>query len=163
MFGLKSKKKQLFEVVSPISGECIPIDEVNDEVFSKKMVGDGFAVKPDDSSNIVVSPVSGKIVALPDSKHAIGIQSDINDINILVHIGLNTVNLHGKGFSSKVKLNQSVKIGQPIMEINRKILKQANVDMTTMVVFTDGYNGSIELGSKKNHSIKSGQPVLKQA
>ena len=71
MFGIKRKKVDVFEVVTPIEGICIPITAVMDEVFAKKMMGDGFAIRPSEDTNQVVAPISGKIVALPESKHAI--------------------------------------------------------------------------------------------
>jgi PTS system glucose-specific IIA component len=160
-----NKKKKKFEVVSPISGECIPIDQVNDEVFSKKMMGDGFAIKPNGKTNEIVAPIDGTVVALPDSKHAVGIKSTLNNIDILVHIGLDTVALQGKGFTSEVKLNERVNEGDPLIKVDFNKMKKSNIDMTTIVIFTDGYKNkkSIDIGSKKNKIVKSAQPILKQA
>lgn len=163
MFNFKKQAKRKIEVVAPISGECLSISEVKDDVFAKKMMGDGFAISPLPESSRVVSPIDGKIVALPDSKHAIGIKSDKYDMDILVHIGLDTVSLNGRGFSPKIKLNQEVKAGQPIMELDRNVMQKAGLDMTTMVVITDGYKKPIDIGSKKDTPVRDGEPILKQA
>lgn len=163
MFNFKKQTKKKIEVVAPISGECLSIGEVKDDVFAKKMMGDGFAIKPLPESSKVVSPIDGKIVALPDSKHAIGIKSDEHDMDILVHIGLDTVSLKGRGFSPRVKLNQEVKAGQPIMDLDKNVMQKSGLDMTTMVVITDGYKKPIDIGSKKDTPVKVGQPILRQA
>lgn len=163
MFGLKNKIEQKFEVVSPIKGKIISLEEVNDDVFAKKMMGEGFAIEPSADAKEIVSPVNGKIVALPDTKHAIGIKTKEHNIDILVHVGLNTVNLNGKGFSTKIKLNQEVKAGDPILQIDRDVMNKAKIDMTTMVIFTDGYKGPIDVNKKEDKIVKAGDPILKQA
>ena len=163
MFGIKRKKVDVFEVVTPIEGICIPMTAVADDVFAKKMIGDGFAIKPSKDANQVVAPIRGKVVALPDSKHAVGIMDETHGVSVLVHIGLNTVNLNGKGFTTQVNLNQEVTAGTPLVTIDRKVMATAGLDMTTMVIFTDGYTGEVPLGGKLNQRLTAGTPVLKQA
>ncbi|MDV7757530.1 PTS sugar transporter subunit IIA [Liquorilactobacillus mali] len=163
MFSIRRKSTLKFQVVAPISGKCIPLTEVNDNVFSKKMMGDGFAIVPNPSAHQIVAPITGKIVAFPDSKHAIGIESTILRISILVHIGLNTVSLNGEGFSSEIQLNQHVNAGDSLVVFDSNMMKRANLDMTTMVIFTDGYHQPIQLGNKINQDLRAGTTVLKQA
>lgn len=163
MFGIKKKPASNFEVLAPITGKCIPLASVQDNVFAKKMMGEGFAIIPDKQANQVVSPITGEIVLLPESKHAIGIKSEIYDLSVMVHIGLNTVELNGSGFTPQVKLNQKVNAGDPIMQFDIKTMKEREVDMTTMVIFTDGYEEPIELNQKVNQSVSAGTPILKQA
>ena len=133
MFGIKRKKVDVFEVVTPIEGICIPITAVMDEVFAKKMMGDGFAIRPSEDTNQVVAPISGKIVALPESKHAIGIMDETRGVSVLVHIGLDTVGLNGRGFTAHVKLNQEVKAGTLLVTLDRQTMATAGLDMTTIV------------------------------
>ena len=163
MFGIKRKKVDVFEVVTPIEGICIPITAVMDEVFAKKMMGDGFAIRPSEDTNQVVAPISGKIVALPESKHAIGIMDETRGVSVLVHIGLDTVGLNGRGFTAHVKLNQEVKAGTLLVTLDRQTMAIARLDMTTIVVFTEGYTGEVPLGSKLHQQLAAGTPVLKQA
>ncbi len=160
MFRLK-KNEEKFEVVSPIAGKCLEITEVNDDVFSKKMLGDGFAIKITDNASKIVSPISGKVILLPKTNHAIGLKSTIHkDIEVLVHIGIDTVNLQGRGFTPQVKVGQLVKAGEPLMEFDPLIMKQSRLDMTTMVIFTSGYDSEIDLGDKLHQTVKAGTFIL---
>lgn len=158
MFGFKKKNK--FEVASPVNGECISITEVKDKVFSKKMMGQGFAVIPNEDNQQVVAPISGKVVVLPESEHAVGIRSIDYDVEVLVHIGLDTVSLAGQGFSALVKIGDRVTVGQPIVNYDAKAMKLQKIDMTTIVIFTSGYTSDIQLGKKRNTKIDAGNIIL---
>lgn len=158
MFGLK--KKSSFKVVAPISGVCQPLTTVNDDVFSKKMVGDGFVLKPNETANTVVSPIDATVEMLPDSKHAIGIKSVNTPIELLVHIGLDTVKLNGTGFEALVKQGDQVKAGQPVIKFDPQIMAKQKLDMSTMVIFTSGYQQPIDLGSKYQQQVTAGQTLL---
>lgn len=135
-------KKKDEKVVAPVSGKCISIDQVNDEVFSSKAMGDGFAIIPND--HVIVSPVDGEIVLIANTKHAFGLKTKAG-IEILVHIGLDTVALEGKGFTVHAKQGMKVKAGEPIIEFDQSYMKEQSIDMTTMIIFTSGINQSIEL------------------
>ncbi len=135
-------KENKFEFVSPIKGKCIPIKDVNDSVFASGVMGDGFAVEP--SGNLIVSPVDGEIVMIPSTRHAVGIKTK-NGVEILVHIGVDTVNLNGKGFQVLTSVGSRVKAGMPLIQYDAVFMKQNHIDMTTMVVFTSGYNREINL------------------
>ena len=116
------------------AGEVISITEVNDAVFSEKMMGDGFAVNP--SENEVVSPVNGKITNTFPTKHAIGIETD-SGLEVLVHMGIDTVELKGEGFELFVKAGQVIKAGDKLAEMNLASVKEAGKETTIMVVFTN--------------------------
>lgn len=135
-----SKNKMVF--VSPVKGKCIPIEEVKDSVFASKVMGDGFAVEP--SGDLVVSPADGEIVMIPDTRHAVGIKTK-NDVEILVHIGVDTVDLKGKGFQTLISVGSRVKAGTPLIRFDAGFMKENNIDMTTMVVFTSGYDREVSL------------------
>ena len=115
----KFMNKQDGGIVSPIDGKCINIEDVPDKVFSTRMMGDGFAIIPSD--NIVVSPVDGIIVMIPNSKHAFGIKTR-SGVEILVHVGLDTVNLKGRGFETFVKVGDKVKKNMPILKFDDNII-----------------------------------------
>lgn len=140
MFGFFRKESN--EIVSPIKGKCIPIEEVKDQVFASKMMGDGFAIIP--SGNRVVSPIDGEIVLIPASKHAIGLKTK-SGIEILIHIGLETVNLNGRGFKVFKSKGDKVKAGEALIEFDSMFMKEKDIDMTTMVIFTSGYDKEIKL------------------
>ncbi|WP_053361434.1 glucose-specific PTS transporter subunit IIBC [Bacillus sp. FJAT-27251] len=139
--------------VTPIKGEIKPITEVPDAVFSGKMMGDGFAIEP--SEGLVVSPVSGKIVNLFPTKHALGILSDTGR-EILIHVGIDTVNLKGQGFETLVKENDTVEPGQPLLKFDLEYIKNNATSTITPIVFTNlGEGESVEL--KKPGNVDAGE------
>jgi PTS system N-acetylglucosamine-specific IIC component len=122
------------DFVMPIKGEIIPITDVEDQVFSQKMMGDGFAIIPADGS--VVSPVDGEVMNIFPTKHAIGIKSK-QGYEILIHIGLDTVNLKGEGFTVLVEEGMQVKKGQTILKFDLDFIKKSAPSAVTPVVFTN--------------------------
>ncbi|MCM3588706.1 glucose-specific PTS transporter subunit IIBC [Mesobacillus maritimus] len=120
--------------VAPLKGEIKPITEVPDAVFSGKMMGDGFAIIP--SEGVVVSPVNGKIVNLFPTKHALGIMSD-SGREILIHVGIDTVNLKGEGFETLVNENDKIEKGQPLLKVDLEYIKENATSHITPVVFTN--------------------------
>lgn len=138
--------------VSPIKGEILPITEVPDQVFSGKMMGDGFAIVP--SEGTVVSPVDGKIVNLFPTKHAIGILSD-SGREILIHVGIDTVNLKGQGFETLVSENDTVAKGQPLLKVDLDYIKKNATSIITPIVFTNLSEGeSIVINKQGNVDVK---------
>lgn len=120
--------------VSPAKGELKPITEVPDQVFSGKMMGDGFAILP--VEGIIASPVDGTIVNIFPTKHALGIMSD-GGREILIHVGIDTVNLKGEGFETLVNDGEHVKAGQPLLKVDLEFLKENAPSIMTPVVFTN--------------------------
>ena len=151
MFGFFKKKEEPFQVVACVDGKCIPISEVKDEVFSQKMMGDGFAIIP--TGDMIVSPVSGNIETIFPTKHALGIKTS-NGVEIILHIGIDTVNLNGEGFTALVKENTKVQAGQPLIQIDAKFIQEKGYDLTTMTIFTAGYDKEIQL-SCYNKEVKA--------
>ncbi|SEN91776.1 PTS system D-glucose-specific IIA component, Glc family /PTS system D-glucose-specific IIB component, Glc family /PTS system D-glucose-specific IIC component, Glc family [Mesobacillus persicus] len=133
---------------SPIKGEIKPITEVPDAVFSGKMMGDGFAIVP--SEGVVVSPVDGKIVNLFPTKHALGILSDTGR-EILIHVGIDTVNLKGEGFETLVSENDKVEKGQPLLKVDLEFIEKNATSTITPIVFTNLADGeSVTLKKQGN-------------
>ena len=118
----------------PLSGNVIRIEDVPDKIFAEKMMGDGFAIEP--MGNIVVAPVSGEITSLFTTKHAIGITSE-NGLEILIHVGMDTVSLKGEGFTSYVKQGDKVKIGDKLLSVDFDFIKEKVPSIITPVVFTN--------------------------
>ena len=115
-------------------GQVITIENVKDPVFSQKMMGDGFAVEPENGH--IVSPVAGKITSIFPTKHALGLVTD-NGLEVLVHIGLDTVSLEGKPFEVKVSEGQTVAAGDLLVEADLDAIHEAGRETTTVVVFTN--------------------------
>lgn len=128
------KNKNSDTIISPVDGKIIAIENINDEVFSSKMMGDGFGVEPID--NEVKIPVSGRVVMLYPSLHAFGIEA-ANGVNVLVHIGIDTVELNGTGFTSMIQENENVKAGDTAMLVDFDFIKNQGYSTTVMVIVTD--------------------------
>ena len=122
------------EVHSVADGEVINIEDVKDPVFSQKMMGDGFAVEPEIGH--IVSPVAGKVTSVFPTKHALGLVTD-NGLEVLVHIGLDTVSLEGKPFEVKVSEGQTVAAGDLLVEADLDAIRAAGRETSTIVVFTN--------------------------
>lgn len=138
MFSLK-KKKRMF--VSPITGTCIPLTECNDPVFSQKLMGEGVAIYP--NSTKVVSPCDGEVTLVSETKHALGLKTK-DGIEMLIHIGIDTVKLGGVGFETKITKGQKVKKGDLLVVFNKDELKAEGVDITTFLVFINLKEEQIE-------------------
>jgi PTS system glucose-specific IIA component len=134
LFGLGSKVKDE-PIAAPLTGEVKNIEEVPDPVFAQRMMGDGIAIVP--AEGTVVSPVDGEIIQLFHTKHAVGIKSK-NGVEILIHIGLETVNLNGEGFEAHVATGQQVKAGDKLITFDLAFIKEKAKDIITPVVITNG-------------------------
>lgn len=131
------------EIYQPAEGELIALEEVSDPVFSKKMMGDGFAVVPD--SGKILSPIDGEVGFVADTLHGLGLKGD-KDFEVLIHIGLDTVELKGEGFEINVKQGDHVTKGQVLGQIDVDFIKEKGYDPTIILVVTS-------LGSYENMDI----------
>lgn len=129
-----SEKVNSTAVYSPMNGKLIPLEEVNDQVFSQKLMGDGVAIIP--TSAVIRAPFNGTITALFPTKHAIGLTHE-NGLELLIHIGINTVELNGEFFESLVEIGDKVKQGQSIIKADIMKVKEAGYDITTPVILTN--------------------------
>lgn len=120
---------------SPLTGKLVSMSDVKDPVFSQKMMGDGFAIVPSD--NEVVSPVNAMIEVLYPTGHAIGLRTE-DGIEILIHLGIDTVKSKSNSFKLLKQVGDSVKAGEPIIQMNLKQLLKEGYDMTTPIVFLTG-------------------------
>lgn len=122
---------KIIEIGAPVSGKVKDITDVSDEVFSDKILGDGFAIEPND--NVIFSPCNGKIVTISDTNHAITMLDD-NDIEILIHIGIDTVLLKGEGFKPLVTNGESVVKGQALMKVDFSLVEKNHYSKDTILV-----------------------------
>ncbi|RDW20604.1 PTS sugar transporter subunit IIA [Oceanobacillus chungangensis] len=160
MFKKLFGKKEPEKFVSPLTGDLIPITEVPDDVFAGKMMGDGFAIIPKD--NTVVSPIAGKVINIFPTKHAIGIMSN-DGREILIHVGIDTVELNGEGFETLVGIDDSVEAGQPLLKVDFDYIGKNATSVITPVIFTNlnegetvtlEKQGAVERGAEGIISIK---------
>ena len=122
-------------IFSPLNGDVIPIEEVPDPVFAEKMLGDGVAIDPSDGN--VLAPLDGMITILHSSGHAFTVQEESNLVTVLVHVGLDTVKLKGQGFTLHAKVGDRVKVGQLILKMDIKVVRDAGYSPISPVILPD--------------------------
>lgn len=143
-------------IAAPVAGKVVPLAKVEDEIFSSEMLGKGIAILPEE--NIVKSPVKGEIVTIFDTQHAIGLKTD-DDVEVLIHIGIDTVNLKGQHFKALAKVGDRVEVGTPIMEVDFAAVKEAGYDIITPVIVTNSAAFKNILGTDQEHAT-SGDLVV---
>lgn len=138
MFGLfkknKTEKKDTLNFVAPVDGKTMDLSEVPDPVFAQKMAGDGLAI--DATGDIIVAPCDGDLTLVFKTKHAFAMTLD-NGIELLVHIGIETVSLNGEGFEQLAEAGTKVKAGTPIIKIDREFIKSKNLPLVTPILITN--------------------------
>lgn len=122
-------------IIAPLTGEIVALEQVPDPVFSEKALGDGIAILPEDGK--VYSPVNGVVATVAATKHAYGFQSE-DGLDVLVHVGLETVGLNGEGFTVHIKEGDTVKVGDLVAEADLALLKSKNLNLITPVLICDG-------------------------
>jgi len=132
MFGFLKRKTR--EIKAPVDGEVIVLESIDDEVFSQKMVGDGVAIIP--MSNIFTAPIDGVVNKIFSTNHAYSIQSD-KDLEVMVHIGIDTVALEGKGFIRLVNEGDEVKAGDAIIKVDLAYIRKYAKDIVTPIIISD--------------------------
>ncbi|MGM0214493.1 PTS sugar transporter subunit IIA [Enterococcus sp. AZ109] len=130
----KRFKKKSLELFCPANGKVLAITAVNDQVFASKAMGDGYAVEPIDGS--IYAPVVGKVASIFPTKHAIGLVTE-NGIEVLVHIGIDTVELNGEGFDILVSEGEAVTSDTQLAQVDLDYLRSKEKPVTTMIVFTN--------------------------
>ncbi|MBD8068503.1 glucose-specific PTS transporter subunit IIBC [Bacillus sp. PS06] len=145
------------ELVAPIKGKILPITEVPDQVFAGKMMGDGFAILPEEGT--VVSPADGTIVNLFPTKHAIGIETPTGR-EILIHFGIDTVNLKGEGFETLVSQGDKVTKGQPLLKVDLDFVEKNATSIITPIVFTNLKSGQEVIINKEGNVNLSEENII---
>ncbi|MGI8313548.1 PTS sugar transporter subunit IIA [Halobacillus mangrovi] len=143
LFGNKEKSVSLS---APVTGEVVVLEEVPDPVFSQKMMGEGVAVDP--SKGEVLSPVDGEIVQLFPTKHAVGIKTK-SGVEILIHIGLETVAMEGEGFEAYVSQGDKVKAGDKLITFDMGLVKEKAKSTVTPIIITNSDDFNVELNAEK--------------
>ncbi|HIZ71177.1 MAG TPA: PTS glucose transporter subunit IIA [Candidatus Atopostipes pullistercoris] len=131
---LKGSKEKDVELYNPVDGEVIPIEDVSDPVFSQKMMGDGYGIEP--TNGEIYSPIKGEVVSVFPTKHALGLKTD-NGIEVLVHIGIDTVELEGSPFEVFVSEGDKVTKDTLLANVDLEALKELEKSDTVIIVFTN--------------------------
>lgn len=148
MLKIFKKKRDKIALSAPCKGVLLPIENVQDAMFANKLLGDGFAMQPQE--DIICAPCSGQITMIAATAHAIGIQLE-NGAEILIHVGLDTVNLNGKGFTVLVKEHQKVKQGTPLLKVDRVFMKKEKMNLTIPIILINDDKHELE------HHIHEGE------
>lgn len=143
-------------LVSPENGKIMPLSEVKDDVFSSGAMGKGVAIEPTDG--VLHAPADGKIIMTFETGHAIGMKTKTG-AEILMHIGMDTVNLQGKGFDTLVKKDQEVKDGEPLVKFDIDLIKKAGYPVTTPMVVTNSKDFD-DIKQIAQGDVKVGQVIL---
>ena len=143
-------------VTAPFSGTLVPLSEVPDETFASGVLGEGIAIEPSDG--LFCSPVDGTVETIAETKHAIGFAAD-NGLEILVHVGLETVSLNGEGFEILVKEGDKVKAGQPVAKADLALIRERGLKTITSIVLTGGAD-DMELHCAEGIATAGKTPVL---
>lgn len=151
-------KKTEIEILAPATGKILPLCDVQDKVFATGKMGQGFGLEPDGTNSVeVCAPVSGTITMLSSTKHAIGMKSS-DGLEILIHMGIDTVNLKGKPFMMHCEEGENVKVGAPIATMDLKEIKDHHLATTIMVIVTNS-NKKLKQLNIDEGQIKRGEPA----
>lgn len=152
----EDKKSKKLLILSPLTGKVMPLEDVPDPVFSQKIIGDGVAVFP--SEGRIVSPVDGQVVSVADTGHAYGLKTE-DGLEILIHVGLETVSLKGECFNVYVKPGDQVKAGDKLAEVDLGFLAEKNISPVTPVLICGGMEGK-KLIKDGGEMAQAGKSVL---
>ena len=145
------------EVFSSITGEIICLSNVPDAVFSQKVMGNGIAIKP--SKGKIYAPFDGEVVAVFPSKHAVGLRS-VDGVEMLIHVGLNTVMLNGKYFTLKTEQDTHVKKGDVLLEFDIENIKKEGYSVVTPVLVTNFDEVTLKITANENDIVQAGDKVM---
>lgn len=152
----KSTENKELEILAPIDGEVIQLSEMNDEAFSQGLLGQGVCIIPE--GNVVCAPISGEVTNLFPTLHAVGITSD-EGVEVLIHIGMDTVNLNGKYFKAFVKQGNHVNVGDQLVEFDKEEIEKLNINLQTPVVITNSQSYTSVTGCN-DKKVVSGQTLI---
>lgn len=138
MFDFLKRKKQPQELKAMVSGEVIPVTKVKDDVFSSCMLGNGIAIHPTDKQKVtVVAPADGKItITMEGTNHAVGLRI-AEGFDVLIHIGIDTISLNGKGFTSYIKTGQKVKAREKLIEFDKSLIESRELCSDVILIALD--------------------------
>ena len=155
-----SASQQQVVLASPVKGIVVPLSTVNDETFAQKMLGDGVAIKPEEG--LVTAPCDAVVSSVIESQHAVGLTC-ANGMELLIHVGLDTVALKGEFFDTLVSVDQVVKAGEPLIRFDLEAVKAAGYDVTTPFIVLNSDEFKLQILDEEEHPIEMGEPVIQIA
>ena len=161
LFGGKHDAAQKFAgekmtVMAPIDGTVIPLEQIPDETFATAILGPGCGIEP--TGDTVYAPFDGTITQVASTLHAIGITSD-DGIELLIHVGMDTVDMKGQGFTVLVKENQKVSAGTPLLKVDLDAVRAAGHPTATAIIVTDGADDEVKMLAEGD--VAPGTPLFK--
>lgn len=150
-----TKDSKTAEVYAPMDGRVIPLSEIPDEVFRAGILGSGCGIEP--YSEDVLAPFDGEVIQVADTKHSVGLTST-NGIQLLIHVGMDTVDMNGKGFTVHIKTGQKVKKGQCLLSFSKKEIEKAGHPATTAIVFCEAEDKEVIVENVKE--VRSGDKLM---
>lgn len=132
-----AEPERIYAVACPVEGKVIPLGEIPDTAFACGMLGPGVGILPE--KGVALAPFDGEVSALFDTKHAMGLTSDDGGVEVLIHVGVNTVELKGKYFTALVEAGEKVKAGQPLLEFAIEKMEAAGYNTTVAVLVSNVY------------------------
>ncbi|MCH4196011.1 MAG: beta-glucoside-specific PTS transporter subunit IIABC [Serratia liquefaciens] len=144
------------QIFSPLNGQLVALAQVNDDVFSQGLLGQGVAIRPQEG--VLRAPLTGEVVTFLPSMHAVGIKGD-NDVELLVHIGIDTVNLAGQHFTSELKVGDRVQVGDELVRFDLAAIVGLGYDITTPVLVVNS-EAFPELNCRQPGAVDFGQPII---
>lgn len=162
IFGGKESQQTKFSgqpltVLAPISGTVMPLEKLPDETFASGILGPGCGIEP--KGDTVYAPFNGTVTQVAETKHAVGMMSD-DGIEILIHVGVDTVEMGGKGFKALVKVDQKVPAGTPLLWVSLDEIRAANHPTATAILVTNG-DDMAAVNFVASGEVEAGAPVLK--
>jgi glucose-specific phosphotransferase system IIA component len=144
-------------VLAPMSGRVVPIEDVPDPVFAERMLGDGIAIQP--TEGVALAPVSGTLIVFHSAGHAFAIQEETSGIGVLVHVGLDTVDLKGRGFERLAEQGDAVRAGQTLLRFDLETIAAAGLSAVSPIVLPELETG-FRVSMTTAHEVVAGRDVL---
>lgn len=155
MFNLFKKSKE--QLVAPLSGKLVKIEDVPDPVFSDKIIGEGIAIEP--TTEELLAPIDGEVINITPTKHAIGIRTE-KGTEVLIHVGLETVSMDGEGFTVHVQEGDQVSTGQPLMTFDLELIRERANSILTPIVITNNQNQKKQIQPTDASTGTAGETVI---
>lgn len=156
MFNIFKKKDNLSTLNAFANGKLISLEQVNDPVFSQKLMGDGIAIQV--TNDTIYSPVDAKITLIAETNHAIGLTCS-NGVELMIHVGLETVNLKGNGFKPLVKIGDFVNAGTPLLLIDTDFMKDQKIDLVTPLIIINHQDHPFKVVAT-SPSVEHGEKII---
>lgn len=155
IFNLFKKSKE--QLLAPLSGKLVKLENVPDPVFSEKIIGEGIAIDP--TTEELLAPTNGEVINVTPTKHAIGIRTE-KGTEVLIHVGLETVSMNGEGFTVHVQAGDQISTGQPLMTFDLELIRTHANSVITPIVITNHQNPKKQIQPTKESTGIAGETVI---